>query len=309
MTWSPSGGVLALLLGLPGCGLLHPRECGEGTVERDGLCVPVEDSGEADADTDADGDSDADADADGDADVPAVARYAGTISRLPLTLAIPELDADALPLLVVYLSWDDGETWRVTENSCNGGVGQEIRDGELEIQSTYCTSGATDYQVVVQEAEEHISTQRTSGSRDVDTSWASLDDPPLITVYNSTDGETWHLDHGTCGAPDSWRMYDGTVEIRDTNCSGALYQIAFGTPEESRTGTFPYSTQEFPRLVSPDALPILVPLFGSDSGGYFESTYDCGTASTNLWIEADGTVQLIHNYCTPGDSYGLSVGK
>jgi hypothetical protein len=60
--------VLALTLlvvpALQGCG----SECGDGTIEKDGECVPVDDTGEADADTDTDSDSDSDGDADADTD-------------------------------------------------------------------------------------------------------------------------------------------------------------------------------------------------------------------------------------------------
>jgi hypothetical protein len=61
---------MGFVFGLSGCGeeMLH---CGPGTVEKDGQCVPAEDTGEADADTDADGDTDADADSDADADADA----------------------------------------------------------------------------------------------------------------------------------------------------------------------------------------------------------------------------------------------
>ena len=54
--------ILALIWG---CGTL---ECGEGTHEEDGACVPNVDSGEADTDTDADSDTDSDSDADTDSD-------------------------------------------------------------------------------------------------------------------------------------------------------------------------------------------------------------------------------------------------
>jgi hypothetical protein len=42
--------------------------CGTGTVEKEGACVAVEDSGEADGDTDSDSDSDTDSDTDSDSD-------------------------------------------------------------------------------------------------------------------------------------------------------------------------------------------------------------------------------------------------
>jgi hypothetical protein len=42
--------------------------CGDGTVEKEGACVAVEDSGEADGDSDSDADSDTDSDTDSDSD-------------------------------------------------------------------------------------------------------------------------------------------------------------------------------------------------------------------------------------------------
>jgi len=41
-----------------------PLDCGPGTVEKDGSCVPADDTGESDADTDADTDTDTDTDTD-----------------------------------------------------------------------------------------------------------------------------------------------------------------------------------------------------------------------------------------------------
>jgi hypothetical protein len=58
---------IALSLLLTACGE-EGLNCGPGTVEKDGSCVPAPDTGESDADTDADADSDSDADADSDTD-------------------------------------------------------------------------------------------------------------------------------------------------------------------------------------------------------------------------------------------------
>jgi len=63
-----------LLFLLPSLGLVagcFGSECGPGTVDKDGTCVPVDDSGESDTDTDADTDTDTDADADADTDTDA----------------------------------------------------------------------------------------------------------------------------------------------------------------------------------------------------------------------------------------------
>ncbi len=60
--------LLASVGPLEGC----DPSCGEGTVERDGECVAVDDTApEGDTDTDTDTDTDSDADADGDADADA----------------------------------------------------------------------------------------------------------------------------------------------------------------------------------------------------------------------------------------------
>ena len=140
-------------------------------------------------------------------------------------------------------------------------------------------------------------------------SWADRSALPLVTVYNSSDGVSWHLDHGACGGPDSWQLYDGTIALLSTYCSGSHYRIALASPDTTRTGSFSGRYRDLPGLVDASALPVIVPWFARTGGDYYESTYDCAGSGRSLEISADGAVRLGTNYCVPSDLYGLTVGR
>lgn len=147
-------------------------------------------------------------------------------------------DAATPPLLSVFWSDDDGQSWYADAEICASSYGSSATNhsfqfggGQLTLPSSYCTSSANAYQVVAAPAARTFVGTLSSSPTTLSDPVFSSSSPPLLSVFLSDDGTSWYSSYEYCAGGQSFAMGKGELVLNSTACtSGAAYYAVAAQP-------------------------------------------------------------------------------
>jgi len=241
---------------------------------------------------------------------------AGTISSLPMTIGVPGSSVAQLPVLDVY--WLENQTdWYSDLEWCATAFGAasttyafSVQTNGVTLLQSYCTAGATRYQVVTRPAK--INLQRAISGFPTTISDPSLTAAPLpsLSVFFSNDGASWYPDDQACAvafgsstiAP-SFVVTNGQITFPANYCTANAKFVQVST----RPGTHVLqgAITAWPIVLNDtslttNALPN-ISVYWSNDGVQWYSRYErCaqGSGLARSFLIHEGQLVLQQNYCT-----------
>lgn len=142
--------------------------------------------------------------------------------QVPATVSDAVFDPMKLPSASFFWTYDGAQSYSSDYEYCSGGDSFVITAGKLALPSTYCTSGASQYQIALRNEGRRYTGHITAWPVKISDAALHISSLPNLSIYWSNDGgKSYSASYTLCSGGRSFLIQEGVLTLNSTYCTNS----------------------------------------------------------------------------------------